>query len=198
MGKRLWELYPQVVGSLLETNYRRAMEERVRVEFEYYYEPWERWYRHPRSRNRVRGSRSTSEDSTDNRKAEQVLRRSEQLAAAGRLAVSISHEINNPLEAVTNVLYPARMDDGLTGKARDLLTIADKELKRLSHIAARSLKLYRQRTSPIHTPLERFCSRCSSSTNHASRRTKSNSSVDIEQRPRFCACQGKYNRCLPI
>jgi len=93
-------------------------------------------------------------DSTDNRKAEQVLRRSEQLAAAGRLAVSISHEINNPLEAVTNVLYLAKMDEGLTGKARDLLAIADVELQRLSHIAARSLKFYRQRTSPTLTLLQ--------------------------------------------
>ena len=154
VGKRLWELYPQVVGSLLETNYRRAMEERVPVEFEYYFEPWERWYRHRAFPQPGEGLAVYVQDSTDNRKAEQVLRRSEQLAAAGRLAVSISHEINNPLEAVTNVLYLARMDDGLTGKARDLLTIADKELKRLSHIAARSLKFYRQRTSPIYTPLE--------------------------------------------
>jgi signal transduction histidine kinase/DNA-binding NarL/FixJ family response regulator len=154
LGKQLWELYPQVMGSLLETSYRRAMEQRVPVEFEYYFEPWERWYRHRAFPQPGEGLAVYVQDSTDSRKAEQVLRRSEQLAAAGRLAVSISHEINNPLEAVTNVLYLARMDDGLTGKARDLLTIADKELQRLSHIAARSLKFYRQRTSPICTPLE--------------------------------------------
>ena len=130
------------------------MEQRIPVEFEYYFEPWGRWYRHRAFPQPGEGLAVYVQDSTDSRKAEQVLRRSEQLAAAGRLAVSISHEINNPLEAVTNVLYLARMDDGLTGKARDLLTIADKELQRLSHIAARSLKFYRQRTSPIHTPLE--------------------------------------------
>ena len=130
------------------------MEQRVAVEFEYYFEPWARWYRHRAFPQPGEGLAVYVQDSTDSRKAEQVLRRSEQLAAAGRLAVSISHEINNPLEAVTNVLYLARMDDGLTGKARDLLTIADKELQRLSHIAARSLKFYRQRTSPIYTPLE--------------------------------------------
>ena len=154
LGKQLWELYPEVVGSLLESSYRRAMEQRIPVEFEYYFEPWGRWYRHRAFPQPGEGLAVYVQDSTDSRKAEQVLRRSEQLAAAGRLAVSISHEINNPLEAVTNVLYLARMDEGLSGKARDLLTMADKELQRLSHIAARSLKFYRQRTSPILTPLE--------------------------------------------
>jgi signal transduction histidine kinase len=154
LGKQLWELYPEVVGTLLESNYRRAMEQRIPVEFEYYFEPWKRWYRHRAFPQPGEGLAVYVQDSTDARKAEQALRRSEQLAAAGRLAVSISHEINNPLEAVTNVLYLARLDDGLTGKARELLTIADKELQRLSHIAARSLKFYRQRTSPIPTPLE--------------------------------------------
>ncbi|MGA3225707.1 MAG: ATP-binding protein [Acidobacteriaceae bacterium] len=154
IGKQLWELYPEVVGSLLESSYRRAMEQRIPVEFEYYFEPRQRWYRHRAFPQLGEGLAVYVQDSTDARKAEQALRRSEQLAAAGRLAVSISHEINNPLEAVTNVLYLARMDDGLTGKARELLTIADKELQRLSHIAARSLKFYRQRTSPISTPLE--------------------------------------------
>ena len=154
LGKQIWDLYPQVVGSLLETSYRRAMEQRTPVEFEYYFEPWGRWYRHRAFPQPGDGLAVYVQDSTDSRKAEQVLRRSEQLAAAGRLAVSISHEINNPLEAVTNLLYLARMDGGLTGKARDLLTIADKELQRLSHIAARSLKFYRQRTSAIFTPLE--------------------------------------------
>jgi PAS domain S-box-containing protein len=154
VGKQLWELYPEVVGSVVESSYRRAMEQRVPVEFEYYFEPWGRWYRHRAFPQPGEGLAVYVQDSTDRRKAEQVLRRSEQLAAAGRLAVSISHEINNPLEAVTNVLYLARMDEGLTGKARDLLAIADKELQRLSHIAARSLKFYRQRTSPIFTSLE--------------------------------------------
>jgi signal transduction histidine kinase len=154
VGKQLWELFPEVVGSLLESSYRRAMEQRIPVEFEYYFEPWQRWYRHRAFPQPGGGLAVYVQDSTDARKAEQALRRSEQLAAAGRLAVSISHEINNPLEAVTNVLYLARMDDGLTGKARELLTMADKELQRLSHIAARSLKFYRQRTSPVPTPLE--------------------------------------------
>ena len=102
---------------VVESSYRRAMEQRIPVEFEYYFERWGRWYRHRAFPQPGEGLAVYVQDSTDSRKAEQVLRRSEQLAAAGRLAVSISHEINNPLEAVTNLLYLARMDEGLNGKS---------------------------------------------------------------------------------
>jgi signal transduction histidine kinase len=88
------------------------------------------------------------------RRTEQALRRAEQLAAAGRLAASIAHEINNPLEAVTNLLYLVNSDDTIGGRSRDLLQVADRELQRLSHIAARSLRFYRQRTAPAPTSLE--------------------------------------------
>ena len=93
-------------------------------------------------------------DITETKKTEEALRKSEQLAAAGRLAASIAHEINNPLEAVTNLLYLARMDRNVTGNSRELLEEADKELRRLSHIAARSLKFYRQHTAPTLCSLE--------------------------------------------
>jgi len=81
------------------------------------------------------------------------LRRSEQLAAAGRLAASIAHEINNPLEAVTNLLFLVKMDETLQESSKALLDVADRELQRLSHIASRSLKFYRQRTAPSLTPV---------------------------------------------
>jgi signal transduction histidine kinase len=93
-------------------------------------------------------------DITEARKTEEALRKSEQLAAAGRLAASIAHEINNPLEAVTNLLYLVTMDSDIRGNTRHLLETADKELRRLSHIAARSLKFYRQHTAPALSSLE--------------------------------------------
>jgi signal transduction histidine kinase len=93
-------------------------------------------------------------DITEARKTEEALRKSEQLAAAGRLAASIAHEINNPLEAVTNLLYLANMDSQITGNTRSLLEKADNELQRLSHIAARSLKFYRQHSAPTLSSLQ--------------------------------------------
>src|SRR5438309_11234042 len=50
-------------------------------------------------------------DITSNKLAEDALRKSEKLAAAGRLAATMAHEINKPLEAVTNLLYIRRVND---------------------------------------------------------------------------------------
>ena len=93
-------------------------------------------------------------DITESRKTEEARRKSEQLGTAGRLAASIAHEINNPLEAVTNLLYLANLDSSIAGNTKGLLEAADKELRRLSHIAARGLKFYRQHTAPTMSSLE--------------------------------------------
>lgn len=156
MGARLWDLYPELIGSEVESNIRRTMEARVSVEFEHFFpapgnETWFQFYVYPQPGE---GIILYCRNTTEARKAEQALRRSEQLAAAGRLAASIAHEINNPLEAVTNLLFLAKHDVGLSSGSKDLLEIADKELERLSHITARSLKFYRQRTAPAFTALD--------------------------------------------
>jgi signal transduction histidine kinase len=156
IGSSLWDLYPGVIGTDVETNVRRAMEEQIAIEFEQFFplpnnEAWFQFNLYPQPGE---GIILYCRNSTETRKAEQALRRSEQLVAAGRLAASIAHEINNPLEAVTNLLFLAKNDLGLAKESRDLLEIADKELQRLSHITARSLKFYRQRTAPTHTSLE--------------------------------------------
>jgi PAS domain S-box-containing protein len=82
------------------------------------------------------------------KKAQEALLQAEKLAAAGRLAASISHEINNPLESVTNLLYIALSQDSLTPEVRHLLTQADQELSRVTHIATQTLRFYRQSTNP--------------------------------------------------
>ena len=156
LGKSLWELYPMLVGTAVETNFRKAMDERVPVEFEQYFssdgaEAWFKFCIYPQPGE---GVILYLRETTSTQRTEQALRGSEQLAAAGRLAASIAHEINNPLEAVTNLLFLAKMDDTVGGSTRSLLEVADRELQRLSHIAARSLKFYRQRTAPALTSLE--------------------------------------------
>jgi len=132
------------------------MDERVPVEFEQFFtgSEGEAWFQFSVYPQPGEGIILYCSNTTETRKAEQALRRSEQLAAAGRLAASIAHEINNPLEAVTNLLFLAKNDLGLSSSSKELLEIADKELQRLSHITARSLKFYRQRTAPTKTPLE--------------------------------------------
>ena len=81
-----------------------------------------------------------------NVQAEQALRQSEKLAVAGRLAASITHEINNPLEAVTNLLYLIETSDSLED-IKKYVTLASEELKRVAEITAHTLNFHRQ---PIH------------------------------------------------
>lgn len=154
LGECIWDLLPELRGTLVESSFRRAMEQRLALEFEYYYEPLAGWFRVQAYPLPDEGIILYAREITEARKTEEALRKSEQLAAAGRLAASIAHEINNPLEAVTNLLYLARMDSNVTGNSRELLEEADKELRRLSHIAARSLKFYRQHTAQTLCSLE--------------------------------------------
>jgi signal transduction histidine kinase len=85
---------------------------------------------------------------TDRLKAEEALRRTEKLAAAGRLAASIAHEINNPLEAVTNLLYILRTDKSLDPGAAMIVSTAEAELARVSEITQQTLRFYKQSTLP--------------------------------------------------
>jgi PAS domain S-box-containing protein len=83
-------------------------------------------------------------DLTPQKQAEAALVQSEKLAAVGRLAASISHEINNPLEAVTNLLYLVRQEDGLSATMQEYLSTAELELARVSQIATQTLRFHRQ------------------------------------------------------
>jgi signal transduction histidine kinase len=83
-------------------------------------------------------------DVTKRRQVEQALLRSEKLASVGRMAASIAHEINNPLGAVTNLLFLVQEIDDLPESARRYLEIADGELKRVAHITRQSLGFYRE------------------------------------------------------
>ena len=83
-------------------------------------------------------------DNTARKQAEEALLRSEMLASAGRMAASIAHEINNPLEAVMNTIYLARTTAGVPALALDYLAIADGELMRIAHITRQTLGFYRE------------------------------------------------------
>jgi signal transduction histidine kinase len=80
-------------------------------------------------------------------KAEDALRKSEKLAVAGRLAASIAHEINNPLESVVNLLYLISKSS-LLEESFKYTQIAMSELARVSEIVTQTLKFHRQQTKP--------------------------------------------------
>jgi PAS domain S-box-containing protein len=86
-------------------------------------------------------------DIEDQMRAQDVLRRTEKLAAVGRLASSIAHEINNPLEAVTNLIYLLQSTP-LGEQQSEYLKMAAEELARVSHITNHTLRFHRQSTNP--------------------------------------------------
>jgi PAS domain S-box-containing protein len=85
---------------------------------------------------------------TKERKAERALLESEKLAAVGRLAASIAHEINNPLESVTNLLYLAGSTDDYA-ELKDHIHAAQRELRRASAITSQTLRFHKQSTKPL-------------------------------------------------
>jgi PAS domain S-box-containing protein len=88
-------------------------------------------------------------DITAELRAEEALRETEKLAAMGRVAGIIAHEINNPLAAITNIFYLLRNHPSLTDDARSYAEMAEQELDRVSHITRQTLSFYRESKQPI-------------------------------------------------
>src|SRR5215472_209702 len=100
----------------------------------------------------VQGARDTGIsvvlDITPHKRAERALIRSEKLASVGRMAATVAHEINNPLELILNCVYLASLDKNLTREARQCLDSAEKELVRVAQLTRRTLGFYRENTMP--------------------------------------------------
>lgn len=95
------------------------------------------------------GAAKIVRDITENKKMERALRTTEKLAAAGRLAATVAHEINNPLEAVNNLVFLARRDVRDTQRVARYLDWAERELDRVAHIARQTLGFYRDSSAPV-------------------------------------------------
>lgn len=91
-------------------------------------------------------------DITHRKQTEEAMLRAEKLAVAGRLAASVAHEINNPLEAVANILYLITLSDNAES-ARAHAKHALDELMRISLITQSTLKFHRQTGMPKITML---------------------------------------------
>ena len=97
---------------------------------------------------RVIGASKIARDISDRKHMEKMLIQSEKLAATGRMAAAIAHEVNNPLESLMNLIYLARLNCTASPKAQSYLLTAEGELERVSHIARQTLGYYRDTGSP--------------------------------------------------
>jgi two-component system NtrC family sensor kinase len=88
-------------------------------------------------------------ETTKQKLAEQALLVTERLAATGRMAHTIAHEINNPLEAITNLLYLLQNSPSDEEVSRQYVNTAASELARVSRISRQILSFNRESSSPI-------------------------------------------------
>lgn len=101
----------------------------------------------------VIGASKVARDISDRKRIERLLVQSEKLAATGRMAAAIAHEINNPLESLMNLVFLARQYSTPAGKAHNLLLTAEQELERVAHIARQTLGYYRDTGAPVEVYL---------------------------------------------
>ncbi len=101
---------------------------------------------------RIVGASKILRDISPRKRLETSLLQAEKIAATGRMAATIAHEINNPLEAVLNLLYLLRplVNDS---EGRNYLNTAEVELNRVAHIAKQTLGYYREHASAVCLPI---------------------------------------------
>ena len=122
-----------------------------------------------------------------NAQLEEALRRSERLAATGRLSASLAHEINNPLSSLTDILYVLSSQSGLTDDCKTMLQSAKKEVDRLATIAKETLAPHRtsgerakiKATDLVDASLESFHRQIEQANVHVERHYSTDAMVDV-------------------
>ncbi len=129
------------------------------------------------------------------KKSEEVLRRTEKLAVAGRLAASIAHEINNPLEAITNCLYLVEQSV-LPEETRSYLELAQKELNRVAQITVQTLRFYRRSSRPTMTDIHELINTVLTLLDSRLRRQNIQVTRDLRPIPLVMAHEGEIRQVL--
>jgi PAS domain S-box-containing protein len=157
-GLSHYDVFPETTQAWKDAHRRGLTGEVLQVDAEQFVRAdgavqWIRWEIRPwrNAEGKVAGIVIFSEDITERKQAENALLRSEKLASVGRMAATIAHEINNPLDAVVNSLYIARGAENLPDLAREYIELADGELMRIAHITRQSLGFYRESNAPALT-----------------------------------------------
>ena len=139
---------------------------------------------------------AVSRDITELKNAQQIAVQAEKLASAGRMAATIAHEINNPLEAITNLIYLAKTTPGLPNEACRHLEIADRELARVAQIAQQTLGFYKDTSTRRRVEVEELVKDVLAVYERKLRSKRIRTSVSIDPHLKVYAKQGELKQVL--
>jgi signal transduction histidine kinase len=118
--------------------------------------------------------------------AEEVLRNTEKLAVAGQLAATMAHEVNNPLEALTNLLYLIENSNSAED-ARSFGRIAAQELARISEIVNQTLRFHRAPAKPAFTDVGELANNAVALFRDKMRKRSISVKIEVEKTYAFCS-----------
>jgi PAS domain S-box-containing protein len=155
VGQHLWKEFPELEKSSFGAALYKAQQTGEIQRIEDFYPRLERWF-HANMYPSADGISIFTQDVSEKRRQQQQLLVTEKLAATGRLAATIAHEINNPLESVLNLLYLSRISRTASReKISEYLMTAEQELTRVSQIARHTLGFYRDASVPSDVDIAR-------------------------------------------
>jgi PAS domain S-box-containing protein len=144
---------------------------------------------------RVIGASKTARDITQQKKTEQALRTTERLASVGRMAATVAHEINNPLEAMTNLVYLAKGSAALND-VQGFLDGIEEELNRISHITKQTLGFYRETIAPSAVRVGEMLNPLISVLGRRARNNRIEIRPEIRQDPEIYAVAGEIRQLI--
>jgi signal transduction histidine kinase len=127
---------------------------------------------------------------------EEALLTTEKIAAVGRLAASVAHEINNPLEAVTNLIYLAKSHDTASSTVRGYLSDAEEELNRVADLTKQTLGFYRKQKGATRTQVGTHLKQLLAVSSSKTKNKQINIQLEIGQDPEIVGIPGEIRQLL--
>ena len=145
---------------------------------------------------RIIGAAKMARDISHRKRMEEALRTSEKIAAVGRLAASVAHEVNNPLEAVTNLIYLAKSHDTASSTVRGYLSDAEEELNRLADLTKQRLGFYREQKGATRTRIGIHLKQLLAVSSSKTRNKGINIQLETGQDPEIVVIPGEIRQLL--
>ncbi len=143
---------------------------------------------------RIVGAAKIARDITQRKKTEDALRMSDKLATTGRLAATVAHEINNPLESIVNLVYLAKSQKGLPENVGEYLRAAEEELERVSQLTRQALGFYREKTAATNVRVGSIISQLRTVFSPKTTNKRIDLQIEVDEDPEIVAVPGELRQ----